>query len=57
MNVRQGSKVKIKKGDNAGRPGVALAKAPGADKASIWMVMVEGKGQIRYDEKDLEVLS
>jgi hypothetical protein len=55
--LKQGLKVKIKNGENAGRPGVVLAKAPGSSKASIWMVMVEGKGQIRYEEKDLEPVS
>jgi hypothetical protein len=55
--IKQGLKVKILKGENAGRQGVALAKAPGAGKAAMWMVVIEGKGQFRLEEKDLEVVS
>jgi hypothetical protein len=55
--IKQGLKVKIKNGELAGRQGIALAKAPGAGKAPVWMVMVDGKGQIRLNEKDLEALS
>jgi hypothetical protein len=54
--IKQGLKVKIKSGEHAGRQGVALAKAPGAGKAPIWMVVVEGKGQFRIEEKNLEVV-
>jgi hypothetical protein len=54
--IKQGLKVKIKNGEHAGRQGVALAKAPGAGKAPIWMVVVEGKGQFRIEEKDLEAV-
>jgi len=55
--IRQGLQVKIVNGENAGRQGVVVAKAPGADKAAVWMVQVESKGQIRYEEKDLKALS
>jgi hypothetical protein len=54
--IKQGQKVKIKNGENAGRQGVAVAKAPGAGKAPIWMVVVENKGQVRIEEKDIEAV-
>lgn len=51
--IKQGQRVKILKGEFAGREGVAIAKAPGAGKAAVWMVSVPGKAQTRVDEKDL----
>jgi hypothetical protein len=53
--IKQGLQVKIVNGENAGRQGVVVAKAPGS--AAKWMVQVEGKGQIRFEEKDLKALS
>ena len=52
--IRQGLKVKIINGDNTGRQGIVVAKAPGAGKAAIWMVVVENKGQVRIEEQYLE---
>ena len=52
--IKQGQRVTIIRGEHTGKTGVAIAKAPGAGKAPIWMVSVGGKGQTRVDEKDLE---
>ena len=54
---RQGLRVKIVNGENAGKIGVIVAKAPGAGEAPVWMVAIEGKGQARAEEKDLEAVS
>jgi len=51
--IRQGLRVKILKGEHAGKYGVVVAKAPGAGNALIWNVAVEGKGQTREGEKNL----
>jgi hypothetical protein len=51
--IKQGTRVKILKGDSAGKFGVCVAKAPGA-KATIWNVALPGKGQVRVEEKDME---
>jgi hypothetical protein len=53
MAIKQGTRVKIKTGESAGRIGVCVAKAPGA--ATVWNVALPGKGQVRVDEKDLEL--
>ena len=55
--IKQGARVKIINGEDAGKIGVVVAKAPGAGDAPIWTVAVEGKGQVRAEEKDLEVVS
>lgn len=52
--IKQGSRVKIINGEDAGKIGVCVAKAPGAGDAAIWNVAITGKGQVRADEKDLE---
>jgi hypothetical protein len=52
MQVKQGTRVKILKGDSAGKIGVCVAKVPGA--AATWNVALVGKGQVRVDEKDME---
>ena len=49
--IKQGTRVKIKKGDSAGKVGVCVAKAPGSNTA--WNVALPGKGQVRVEEKDL----
>ena len=54
--IKQGQKVKIKSGEYAGRQGVAVAKAPGAGKAAIWMVVLENKGQVRVEDSNLEAV-
>ena len=53
--IKQGSRVKIVNGEDAGKDGVCVAKAPGAENA--WNVAMPGKGQVRVEEKDLEELS
>ena len=50
--VKQGSRIKIKSGESAGKIGVCVAKAPGA--ANVWNVALPGKGQVRVEEKDME---
>ncbi len=50
--IKQGARVKIISGENAGKTGVAVAKAPGSENA--WNVAMPGKGQVKVDEKDLE---
>ena len=52
--IKQGLRVKIINGDDAGKTGVAIAKAPGSGDTPVWMVSMEGKGQVRVAEKDLE---
>lgn len=52
MIVKQGTRVKIKSGESAGKFGVCVAKAPGT--TTVWNVALPGKGQIRVDEKDME---
>jgi hypothetical protein len=52
MIVKQGSRVKIKSGEFAGKIGVCVAKVPG--QAAVWNVAFPGKGQVRVDEKDME---
>ena len=51
--IKQGTRVKILKGESAGKVGVCVAKAPGA--ATVWNVALPGKGQVRVDEKDMEL--
>ena len=51
--IKQGSRVKIKSGESAGKIGVCVAKAPGT--TTEWNVALPGKGQIRVDEKDMEL--
>jgi hypothetical protein len=53
MAIKQGTRVKIKTGDSAGKIGVCVAKAPGA--STVWNVALPGKGQVRVDEKDMEL--
>jgi hypothetical protein len=53
MQVKQGTRVKILKGESAGKIGVCVAKAPGSK--TEWNVAFVGKGQVRVDEKDLEL--
>ncbi|MFA5309150.1 MAG: hypothetical protein WC370_06645 [Dehalococcoidales bacterium] len=55
--IKQGSRVKIIGGEHVGKIGVVVAKAPGAGKAAIWNIAIEGKGQTRAEEKDLEAVS
>jgi hypothetical protein len=50
--IKQGSRVKIINGENAGKIGVCVAKAPGTE--NTWNVAMPGKGQVRAEEKDLE---
>ena len=54
MVIKQGTRVKIKSGESAGKFGVCVAKAPGA--ATVWNVALPGKGQVRVDEKDMELV-
>ncbi len=51
--IKQGTRVKIKSGESAGKIGVCVAKAPGTETA--WNVALPGKGQVRVDEKDMEL--
>jgi hypothetical protein len=51
--ITQGKRVKIINGEDAGKVGVAVAKAPGSETA--WNVAMPGKGQVTVDEKDLEL--
>jgi hypothetical protein len=51
--IKQGTRVKIINGEDAGKIGVCVAKAPGAD--TVWNVAFPGKGQVRVDEKDMEL--
>jgi hypothetical protein len=51
--IKQGTRVKIKKGESAGKFGVCVAKAPGT--TTVWNVALPGKGQVRVDEKDMEL--
>jgi len=51
--IKQGTRIKILKGESAGKVGVCVAKAPGA--ATMWNVALPGKGQVRVDEKDMEL--
>jgi hypothetical protein len=51
--IKQGTRVKIKTGESAGKIGVCVAKAPGA--TTVWNVALTGKGQVRVDEKDMEL--
>jgi len=53
--IKQGSRVKIINGEDAGKIGVCVAKAPGAGDA--WNIAITGKGQVRASEKDLEEVS
>ena len=52
--IKQGSRVKILNGEDAGKIGVCVAKAPGSGDVAIWNVAFPGKGQVRAEEKDLE---
>ena len=52
--IKQGTRVKIINGEDAGKIGVVVAKAPGSGDAAIWNVAFPGKGQVRAEEKDLE---
>ena len=52
--IKQGSRVKILTGEEAGKTGVIVAKAPGSGDAAIWNIALPGKGQVRVEEKDLE---
>jgi hypothetical protein len=51
--IKQGTRVKILKGESAGKVGVCVAKAPGSNTA--WNVAFPGKGQVKVEEKDLEL--
>jgi hypothetical protein len=51
--IKQGSRVKIKTGEWAGKIGVCVAKAPGSNTA--WNVAFPGAGQVKAEEKDLEL--
>lgn len=53
---KQGLRVKILKGEDAGKTGVIVAKAPDADSEPVWTVAVTGKGQTKANENDLEIL-
>ena len=53
MVIKQGTRIKIKKGEYAGKIGVCVAKAPGAK--TVWNVAFPGAGQVRVDEKDMEL--
>jgi hypothetical protein len=53
MQIKQGTRVKILKGESAGKIGVCVAKAPGSK--TEWNVAFVGKGQVRCDEKDMEL--
>jgi hypothetical protein len=53
MAIKQGTRVKIKSGDSAGKIGVCVAKAPGSETA--WNVALPGKGQVKVEEKDMEL--
>jgi hypothetical protein len=53
MVIKQGTRIKIKSGEYAGKIGVCVAKAPGT--ATVWNVAFPGKGQVRVDEKDMEL--
>ena len=52
MEVKQGSRIKIKSGQWAGKIGVCVARAPG--QKTVWNVAFPGAGQVRVDEKDME---
>jgi hypothetical protein len=52
--IKQGIRVKIINGEDAGKIGVAVAKVPGSADAPIWNIAMPGKGQVRANEKDLE---
>jgi len=52
MIAKQGSRIKILKGQWAGKIGVCVAKAPGSK--TEWNVAFPGAGQVRVDEKDME---
>ncbi len=52
MIVKQGSRIKIKNGQWAGKVGVCVAKVPGT--AGTWNVAFPGAGQVRVEEKDME---
>ena len=54
---RQGLRVKIINGEDAGKTGVIVAKAPGSSDPPVWTVAITGKGQVRAEEKDLEEVS
>jgi hypothetical protein len=51
--IKQGSMVKITKGESAGKNGVCVARVPGSSTA--WNVALPGKGQVRVEEKDMEL--
>ncbi len=53
MVIKQGTRIKIKSGEYAGKIGVCVAKVPG--KATVWNVAFAGAGQVRVDEKDMEL--
>ena len=55
--IKQGVRVKIINGEDAGKIGVVVAKAPGSGDAPLWNVAIVGKGQVRVEEKDLEEVS
>lgn len=52
-DVKQGSRVKILTGQYAGKIGVCVAQAPGSK--TEWNVAFPGAGQVRIDQKDLEL--
>jgi hypothetical protein len=52
MEVKQGSRIKIKSGQWAGKIGVCVMRAPGSK--TMWNVAFPGAGQVRVDEKDME---
>jgi hypothetical protein len=53
MVIKQGTRVRILKGDSVGKVGVCVAKAPGSKTA--WNVAFVGKGQEKVEEKDMEL--
>jgi ribosomal protein L24 len=55
--IKQGTRVKIINGEDAGQIGVVVAKAPGSGDAAVWNVAFPGKGQVRAVEKDLEEIT
>jgi hypothetical protein len=51
--IKQGTRVKITKGQWAGKIGVCVAQAPGSKTA--WNVAFPGAGQVRVDAADMEL--
>jgi hypothetical protein len=53
MVIKQGARIKITKGEYVGKIGVCVAKTPGT--ANTWNVAFPGAGQVRVNEKDMEL--